>query len=110
MESTAIATKHSKKRVKKRAGVSKKLTNKLADKALIYGVTHSEAKGNLKKYMDGLFLSHRNANNTRIYNRKVYIFKDEVLITFMNLPNNLSQAADKLQKRKLEKMTSNIED
>jgi N-acetylneuraminic acid mutarotase len=93
-------TKHSKKRSKERLGVSNKLTGKLAEKALKFGISQSDVKGNLKRYMDGLYLRHKNANNTKIYNRKVYVFHNEVLITIMNVPNNLSQAADKAQKRK----------
>ena len=97
-----ITTKHSQKRTKERLGLSKKLTDKQAEKALLYGVSHAETKGNLKKYMDGIFLRHKTSNNTKIFNRKVYIFNDNILITVMNLPNNLSGAADTLQKKKMD--------
>lgn len=94
-------TKHAKKRTKERIGISKKIADKNAHKALEYGVTHSEAKGKLKKFMDALYLRHQKANNTRIYNRKVYLFDKNVLITVLNLPNQFSMAADKLQKKKI---------
>ena len=91
-------TEHAKQRTKERLGVSKKIADKVAEKALEYGIKHSQAKGNLKKYIDKLYLQHRNANNIRVYNRKVYLFKGTVLITVINLPNNLISTADKIQK------------
>lgn len=94
----AIVTNHAKQRTKDRLGVSKKIADKIALKALENGITHSLAKGNLKSYLDKLYLTHRNANNLRVYNRKVYLFNKSVLITVINLPNNLIKAADKIQK------------
>lgn len=94
----AIVTNHAKQRTKDRLGVSKKIADKIALKALENGVTHSLAKGNLKSYLDKLYLKHRNANNLRVYNRKVYLFNQSVLITVINLPNNLIKTADKIQK------------
>lgn len=94
----AIVTNHAKQRTKDRLGVSKKIADKVANKALEHGITHAMAKGNLKSYLDKLYLTHRNANNLRVYNRKVYVFKSTVLITVINLPNNLIKVADKIQK------------
>lgn len=98
--STAIVTNHAKQRTKDRLGVSKKIADKIANKALEHGVTHALAKGKLKAYLDKLYLSHKSANNLRVYNRKVYLFDRTVLITVLNLPNNLINAADKLQRQK----------
>lgn len=95
----AIATTHGKRRTKNRLGLSKKNTVKQADKALEFGVCHADAKGRLKKYMDGLYLRHEKGNNNRVYNRKVYIFNGVVLITVLNLPNYLCGAADSIQKK-----------
>lgn len=97
----AIVTNHAKQRAKDRLGVSKKIADKIANKALEQGVTHANAKGNLKSYLDKLYLRNKTANNLRIYNRKVYLFDGPVLITIYNLPNNLINAADKLQKKKV---------
>lgn len=94
----AIVTDHAKQRTKDRLGVSKKIANKVASKALEHGITHASAKGNLKSYLDKLYLSHKTANNIRVYNRKIYIFDGHILITVLNLPNNLIKIADKLQK------------
>ena len=94
----AIVTNHAKERTKERLGLRKKVADKVANKALENGIKHSMAKGNLRKYFEKLYLTERKANNIRIYNRKVYLFKGTVLITVINLPNNLIKAADSIQK------------
>lgn len=94
----AIVTNHAKQRTKDRLGISKKLADKNANKALRDGLTHADTKGNLKSYLDKIYLKHRTANNLRIYNQKVYIFDESVLITVINLPYTLVKTADKLQK------------
>lgn len=45
-----VMTNHSVKRTKERIGLSKKIADKNAQRALEYGVTHSEAKGGLCRY------------------------------------------------------------
>lgn len=92
-------TNHAKERTKKRIGLSKKNADKNAQKAYDFGIKHSDTKGSLHKYMDSLYLSHLNSNNTRIYNRKVYLFHDKLCITVLNLPNKFSELCDKIQKR-----------
>lgn len=47
-----VMTNHSVKRTKERIGLSKKIADKNAQRALEYGVTHSEAKGGLCRYLD----------------------------------------------------------
>lgn len=96
-------TNHARERAKDRLGVSKKTTDKIAEKALSFGLSHNETNGRLKKYIDGLYFAHPNTNNFRIYNRKVYIFKDTTLITILNLPNNLIKIADAQQEKKIKK-------
>lgn len=93
-------TKHSVKRTKDRVGLSKKLTEKNAQKALEYGITHAEAKAGLKRFMDKLYLTNNNGNNMRIYHRYVYVFRNNTLITILPLPTKFYDLADKLQKQK----------
>lgn len=65
-----------------------------------YGITHSEAKGGLCRYLDKLYLSNGNANNVRVYHRYVYLFRGNTLLTIIPLPNKFYALADKLQKQK----------
>lgn len=100
MASNVRITKHAKKRTKQRIGVPKKDSEKNAEKAMKYGITHSEAKGNLYRYMSKVFLRNETPNNMRVYNRKLYLFKGKVLITILDVPHNLCSIADDLQKKK----------
>lgn len=93
-------SQHSEIRLKERCGLNKSSMKRMADRAYKYGVTHSEATGNLKKWMDRLYLSYERSNNTRLYGDKAYLFHDNFLITVIQIPNNLLRIALKLQKKK----------
>lgn len=94
-----ITTRHSIERTKSRVGISKKIADKNAIKAYENGITHSETKGALRRYVDKLFFAHK-ANNIRIYHRYVYIFFDSKLVTVFILPSRFNDVADKLQRQK----------
>lgn len=100
--SEAYVTKHGKKRVRQRLGLNKKSVEKQAQKALDYGVSHREATGKLCQYMNGVFLMNYKPANMRVYNRMLYLFRDNKLITVLPLPNRYWAQADKLQQRKAE--------
>jgi hypothetical protein len=98
-------TNHAKQRTKNRVGLSKNIANKNAEKAMELGLTHKDVAGNLCRYIDKLYLSHRNCNNIRIYNQYVYMFQDNTLITIILLPSHFHKLANKLQKEKNNKIT-----
>lgn len=88
---TARLTKHGKKQVVLRCGFkgkrnAGKKAEKLADRALNRGVTHTETKGRLNNYLNALYLKYRKASNLRIFDRMVFVFDDDVLITVLYLP------------------------
>lgn len=96
----ACVTKHSAKRIRQRLGLNKKSVEKQAQKALDYGVSHKEATGKLCQYMNGVFLTNYRPTNMRVYNRTLYLFREDKLITVLPLPNRYWAQADKLQQRK----------
>ncbi len=98
--SEVIVTRHGEKRIRKRLGVNKKCANRTAAKAMTLGVTHAEATGKLSRYLDGVYLPYRSANNMRVYNRAVYLFSGDILITVLALPKKYHDLADKLQRQK----------
>lgn len=100
--SKAQITKHSEKRIRQRIGINKKSAEKQAQKALDYGVSHKEATGKLCQYMNGVFLMNFRPTNMRVYNRMLYLFRDNKLITVLPLPNWYWAQADKLQQKKSE--------
>ena len=95
-----VVTEHSVKRTKDRLGLSKKLADKNAQKALEFGITHSYEKSIILKFIYKLYLSNCNANNMRVYHHHVYLFRGNKLITIIDLPQNLCKLADQIQKQK----------
>lgn len=82
-------TKHSIARLEQRCGVSKKNASKVARRAFRTGITHAETHGNLHRFLDSLYLSQKKGTNMRIYGNAVFVFKEDVLITVINIPENL---------------------
>ena len=95
-----VVTKHARKRIRQRLGINKKATERAAEKALKFGITHAEAKGKLSRHLDGIFLTSYSPNNMRVYHHSVYLFNGTKLITVLPLPRRLWIYADKLQQQK----------
>ena len=95
-----IVTKHANKRIKERCGLNSKSTERLSNKILSEGLKHSECTGKLKRWVDGLYLNGCSANNVRIYGDKAYLFNGDVLITVLQVPNELLKTANILQSKK----------
>ena len=85
-------TKHGKRRMKQRCGAGGKTATTLARRAYAEGITHAEARGELKKWMDKEYLIH-GSNNCRFYANKLYIFikRGELLITVLDAPLHIEQ-------------------
>ena len=93
-------TNHAKTRMKQRCGLSKKSSKRMAEKALECGIKHSETTGRLHKYMSGLYVAHkRKGADIRIYGDKVYIFCEDVLITVLQVPSDLTRDMKSMIKR-----------
>lgn len=84
-----ILTKHSISRLQQRCGVSKKNAPKVAKRAFRTGITHAETHGELHKFLDSIYLSQKKGTNMRIYGNAVYVFKGDILITVIRIPDNL---------------------
>lgn len=84
-----ILTKHSISRLEQRCGVSKKNAPKVAKRAFRTGITHAETHGELHRFLDSIYLSQKKGTNMRIYGNAVYVFKGDVLITVIRIPDNL---------------------
>ena len=84
-----ILTKHSISRLQQRCGVSKKNALKVARRAFRTGITHAETHGELHRFLDSIYLSQKKGTNMRIYGNAVYVFKGDVLITVIRIPDNL---------------------
>lgn len=79
-------TNHGGKRVRERLGIPKKAVERMAALALSEGKRHADFAGSMRRYLDGVFLEHRSANNLRVYAQHVFVFSGEALITAWQLP------------------------
>jgi hypothetical protein len=100
MKKKAHLTNHGKYRSKERAGLRKGEAQKKSQEALSRGITHKEAYGSLKKYIDFLYLSKMKANNIRVYQQKVYLFRGKTLITMLNLPEKFNDIVDDILEKR----------
>lgn len=82
-------TRHSITRLEQRCGVSKKNAQKVAKRAYRTGITHAETHGNLHRFLDSIYLSQKKGTNMRIYGNAVFVFRGDILITVINIPDNL---------------------
>jgi hypothetical protein len=87
IEMKAIVTTHAKKRIKRRLGFNKRIIQSISDEALLHGISHSETRGRLNRYITKIYFRNKAANNIKIYKEKIFIFTDNRLITILSLPN-----------------------
>lgn len=98
----AEASGHAKNRIRDRCGIPKRAVNRLVEKAFDEGITHSETNGALNNYISSLYFYNMTANNIKIFNAKVFIFSNDVLITVLNLPREFKKAADKIKRKRIQ--------
>lgn len=98
-----IITKHAQRRMRQRCGVGKNSVKRMAKKVYDFGMTHSDTTGNLKKWVDGLYFYNKSANQIRLYGDKAYIFHNQVLITVVQIPQNLVQFVERKERQPCKK-------
>lgn len=87
-----LLTHHGEERMRKRLGLPRKAVARTAEKALREGYTHSQFSGSFKRYLDGVYLKERTANNLRVYGGHLYLFAGETLVTCWQVPNKFRNA------------------
>ena len=92
-------SEHAKERIKERCGFNKNATERMANKAFEEGITHSQTKGRLNKWVTSLYFKNKKANNIRLYGDKAYIFCDKVLVTVIQIPIGLMKDFKKMVKQ-----------
>lgn len=97
--SDVYVTRHARQRTKQRVGLSKRLADQNARKALEKGICHKNTRGSLNRYLTKVYFSNPAANNIRIYCENVYIFKGQMLITVWQLPPEYRKTALHIQKK-----------
>ena len=79
-------TEHADLRVRKRLGLPRRAVERQAAAAMEQGATHGQFTGKFRRYLDGVYLRERSANNMRVHAGHLYIFVDDILITCWPLP------------------------
>lgn len=84
--SCVAITDHARARYKERTGLPKSRMEKDAELAWKNGVRWDEVSGSLRRYIDSQHFGSKMLAEIRIYCGRVYIFKNESLITMFELP------------------------
>ena len=87
-----VLTDHSVDRAKERCGWNRGALERMAEKALLEGISTRDVAGGLKRYIDRqhiLFPGHRSL----IHGHVVFIFAGVTLITVLDLPHKFRRAA-----------------
>jgi len=88
-------TDHAYERAKERCGWNKNALDRMAEKVMVNGINHNKVSGQLKRYIDKIYLQHRNASAFKIYGAYLFIFSSDKLITVYKLPNNVKQKKER---------------
>lgn len=86
-------TEHAEKRAKERCGWSRSAIHRMAEKAFESGVTHSETRGKLHRYLSKIYMKEKNTNNLRVYGSNIFLFAGHTLITVYNIPKDMLSGA-----------------
>lgn len=82
-------SRHAYERLHERYGLSRKAATRMAEKAFYIGMKHSDTKGQINRWITSLYFNNKNANNIRLYGNFAYIFCNKILVTVLEIPNNL---------------------
>lgn len=88
-ENKIEVSRHAYERLHERCGLSRKAATRMAEKAFYIGMKHSDTKGQINRWITSLYFNNKNANNIRLYGNFAYIFCNKILVTVLEIPNNL---------------------
>ena len=90
IQSTDLAiSDHAFSRAKERIGLSRKAFTHLVAKAQKNGATQKDIKGNLLKWVVSQVMRYKLKNHTILYGSYMFICSKDMVITVLNIPNNL---------------------
>lgn len=87
----AYTTRHGRRRMYQRAGITRGSANKMAKRILEKGFRHTDTTGELNRFLCAQWKKHHNSNNMRVYGNQLYIFCNDSLITVIVLPEQIMQ-------------------
>lgn len=81
-------TKHAEVRLIERLGLNKKAVKRATERAFLKGKSFVIFNGSLRRYLDKLYLTHKKADNIKVFGNFIYLFRGTLLITVFELPKN----------------------
>jgi len=84
-----IVSDHADTRMKERLGLPKSARHAAAVRAYTKGKLHADARGALRRYLDGKWRAHGNCNNVRLYGDNIWFFAGTCLVTVYAIPKAL---------------------
>lgn len=89
---------HAQLRIKQRLGLPRKAMRRYVQTVMADGLTHSQTKGSLKKYITETIHRHEGkCNHPVVYGHHLFLFRGFRLITLTELPTELKPLADQLR-------------
>jgi hypothetical protein len=93
-----ILTDHAVERAKERLGLKRSPLLKAATRAWVEGLKAAEARGQLRRWMDGESMK---GGHVRLWEHHLYVFKGRNLITILTVPPHLRRSSvDHLRKKR----------
>ena len=97
MSNKVIVSKHAKKRIKERCGVSKKSADRIAEMVITRGVSQESTKGPLKRWLDEKALNSDLGSTLLVWGDKAYIISDRnVMVTCLQIPPTITKNMKKM--------------
>lgn len=88
-------TKHGKKRITERVGISSGDAKRNARRAYRHGIHHSETSGELCAWLNSRYFKYKTGSHMRVFRGFLYIFHNDVLITVYAIPKELQVTLEK---------------
>lgn len=86
-----IITSHAYERAKERLGWDAGALEKMAKRSFSDGIKHSDTKGKLNRWLTKLWFNYKTCNNVRIYGQNIFFFRNNILITLYQVPNEFKK-------------------
>lgn len=86
-----VITDHAFDRAKDRLGLNRTALERLSELAYSNGIAHKDTKARLNRYITSLYMKEGSANNIKIYGEVIFIFKNNLLVTLYQIPNELKK-------------------
>lgn len=82
-----VLTNHALRRLEERMGVSSIQAPKVARDAFINGLAFYQVESSLQRYITKRYVRHQREGDIKLYRNFLFVFKELVLITVLNLPS-----------------------